>query len=121
MAPYTSDTPFNQIASLKKGEYENCVFTNCSFAEADFSGFVFIDCVFTSCNLSLIQLNNTALRGVRFLACKMLGVHFETTNVFGLSLSFDDCHLNHSSFHKLRLKKTKFIIKNLNWQKNCLM
>ena len=38
----------------------------------------------------------------------MLGLRFENCNEFGLTLSFDSCKLDHSSFYKLKLKKTIF-------------
>jgi len=38
----------------------------------------------------------------------MLGLQFDTCNEFGLSFSFDDCTLNHSSFYQRKLKKTIF-------------
>ena len=38
----------------------------------------------------------------------MLGLHFEHCNEFGLSFSFDNCNLKHSSFFKAKLKKTSF-------------
>ncbi len=38
----------------------------------------------------------------------MLGLRFDTCNEFGLSFSFDNCQLNHSSFYKTKIKKTIF-------------
>ena len=38
----------------------------------------------------------------------MLGTHFDDCNEFGLSFSFENCHLNHSSFYKAKIKKTNF-------------
>jgi uncharacterized protein YjbI with pentapeptide repeats len=38
----------------------------------------------------------------------MLGLRFDTCNGFGLSFSFDNCQLNHSSFFKTVIKKTVF-------------
>jgi uncharacterized protein YjbI with pentapeptide repeats len=43
----------------------------------------------------------------------MLGLHFENCNKFGLSVSFDNCNLSHSSFYQLKLKMTTF--KNSNF------
>ncbi|MDR3250221.1 MAG: pentapeptide repeat-containing protein [Tannerella sp.] len=40
----------------------------------------------------------------------MLGLRFDTCLEFGLSFSFDNCQLNHSSFYKTKIKKT--ILKN---------
>jgi fluoroquinolone resistance protein len=38
----------------------------------------------------------------------MLGLRFENCNPFGLSVSFESCILNHSTFYHLKLKKTSF-------------
>jgi len=38
----------------------------------------------------------------------MLGFRFDTCNEFGLSMSFQACQLNHSSFYKTIIKKTSF-------------
>ena len=38
----------------------------------------------------------------------MLGLRFENCNAFGLSFSFDNCQLNHSSFYKTKIKRTVF-------------
>jgi len=91
-----------------KGEYENCIFNNCKFADNNLSEFKFIDCTFNGCNLSLMKLNKTAFRDVKFKDCKMLGLRFDTCNEFALSFSFDGCQLNHSSFYQINIKKTVF-------------
>jgi uncharacterized protein YjbI with pentapeptide repeats len=38
----------------------------------------------------------------------MLGLRFDTCHEFGLSVSFDGCQLNLSSFYKTKIKKTVF-------------
>jgi uncharacterized protein YjbI with pentapeptide repeats len=43
----------------------------------------------------------------------MLGLFFEHCNPFGLTVSFENCTLTHSSFHGVRLKKTTFKNSNL--------
>ncbi len=93
---------------LPKGEYENCIFNSCNFSNNDFSEFKFIDCEFHDCNLSLVKLDNTVFREVKFKGSKMLGLRFDTCIEFGLSFSFDSCQLNHSSFYKIKMKKTSF-------------
>jgi len=98
---------FNQKA-LPRGEYENCQFLNCDFSEHNFSDYTFADCDFNGCNLSLAKLSKTAFRDVRFTACKMLGLHFEQCNGFGLAFSFSDCVLNDSSFYQTKIKKSVF-------------
>jgi len=93
---------------LIKGEYENCIFANCNFSENDLSGFKFIDCRFNTSNLSLVKLNKTVFREVKFTDCKMLGLRFDTCHEFGLSFSFEGCQLDHSTFYQTKIKKTIF-------------
>ena len=93
---------------LAKGEYENCTFTNCNFEETNLNDIKLMNCDFHDCNWSLAQLNGTVLREVNFKDCKMLGLQFETCNDFGLSFSFENCQLNHSTFFQMYIKKTIF-------------
>ena len=105
---YIQDQTFNQNDTLVKGEYESCIFNGCSLADGDLSEFSFIDCTFNGCNLSLAKLHKTAFRDVKFINCKMLGMRFNACTEFGLSFSFDNCLLDHSSFYKTKIKKTVF-------------
>jgi len=105
---FTQDKTFDKNDLPVKGEYENCIFNNCNFADSDLSAFKFMDCTFNVCNFSLAKLNKTAFQDVLFKDCKMLGLRFDTLNEFGLSFSFDGCQLNHSSFYKTKIKKTVF-------------
>lgn len=93
---------------LQKGDYENCKFISCLFANSDLSDINFSDCEFENCDLSLVKLANTSLRGVNFKNCKLLGLHFEDCNKFLFAPNFDACHLNLSTFYRLVLKKTIF-------------
>ncbi|HVW59878.1 MAG TPA: pentapeptide repeat-containing protein [Puia sp.] len=68
---------------LKKGEYENCIFRHCNFSRSDLAEMVFID-------------------------CKMLGLHFEDCNEFGLSFKIEGCIVDQTSFYRTKLKKTIF-------------
>src|SRR5690606_9781613 len=101
---YKQDETFERvdfsIHPLQKGEYEHCVFHNCNFANHNLSAFAFMDCVFNACNLSLVKILHTAFRDVQFKDCKMLGLRFDECHDFGLSFSFDNCQLHHSSFYK---------------------
>lgn len=105
---YMEGRTFGKDDVLTKGEYENCTFNNRDFTSEGLSGYTFNNCTYNSCNLSLVKLHNTAFRNVTFKECKMLGLHFETCNEFGLSFLFDGCQLNHSSFHNANIKKTVF-------------
>lgn len=107
---YVLDQTFehSDFSELQKGEYENCIFRNCNFEYADLSAFSFNDCEFVGCNVSMVKLSQTAFRDVVFKECKMLGLHFNDCNDFGMSFSFDGCLLNNSIFYKTTIKKTQF-------------
>ena len=94
---------FNEI-TIERGEYENCIFKQCDFSNVRLSDIKFIECEFISCNLSLAKLERTAIRDIVFRECKMLGLHFEHCNEFGLAFSFEDCQLDHSSFYSTKIK-----------------
>jgi uncharacterized protein YjbI with pentapeptide repeats len=95
--------------SLQVGDYEDCTFADCDFSDCDFSDFRFDECRFINCNLSMIKLINTSFRDAVFQNCKMMGLRFEDCNSFGLSFSFSDCMLDHSTFYAKTIKSTKFI------------
>lgn len=97
---------------LQKGDYECCRFVNCKLYQSNISSINFIDCEFETCDLSLVNLTATIFRDVKFSNCKMLGIHFENCNQFGLAVSFSNCNLAHSSFYQTKLKRTVF--KNCN-------
>jgi fluoroquinolone resistance protein len=90
------------------GEYEKCTFENCIFTKANLSEIIFSNCVFINCDLSLAKVNNTAIRDIKFKGCKLLGLHFEDCNQFGLAATFEDCILNLASFYKVNLKSFGF-------------
>jgi fluoroquinolone resistance protein len=93
---------------LEAGEYENCSFSNCKFANGDLSNYSFIECKFSGCDLSMVKLGNTALKEVEFYECKMLGIRFDACLPFLLAMSFTNCQLNFCSFQGLKLKSTQF-------------
>lgn len=93
---------------LETGEYEGCTFENCDFSGSVLADVKFTDCTFVECNLSLSKMRNTALRNVQFTDCKILGVLFDACNPFGMSVRFEGCTLNHSSFYQLSLKDSVF-------------
>lgn len=94
---------------LTNKELENCTFISCVFSQADLSNTRFTDCEFRNCNFSMAIIRNTSLKDVKFRNCKLLGLNFNECNKFLLSLDFEGCILNLSSFYKLKLKNTRFI------------
>jgi fluoroquinolone resistance protein len=113
MKHFTEDQTFEKHSyaetPLAKGEYERCTFKGCDFSNSDLSEISFIDCSFFDCNLSLAKLSRTSFRDVIFKDCKMLGLLFYDCNDFGLSVQFNSCNLNHSSFFKRKIKNTRFV------------
>jgi len=109
---YISDRCYEKtdfrIVGLPSAEYEACRFISCDFSESDFSNFSFTDCEFIDCNLSLVKLIFTGFRDVKFTGCKMIGLHFDQCNDFGLSFSFEKCFLDQSVFFRKKLKKCCF-------------
>lgn len=99
---------FEKATTLQKGEYDNCQFVNCNFANTDLSNISFTACEFDTCEISTASLTKTAFRDVKFIGCKLLGLHFEDCNEIGLEVYFDNCIVNLSSFYKKKLKKTTF-------------
>lgn len=104
---YFNGEDFTQ-SSFTPGEYEQCQFVQCNFSGISLALVRFVDCVFEGCNLSNVKLSQTAFRDVQFKQCKMLGLLFDNCQPFGLSFSFMDCNLNHSSFYGAGIKKTMF-------------
>ena len=105
---YFETQVFEGINALQRGEYERCSFLGCDLSESNLSGMKFIDCTFERCNLSMAKLDGATFQDVVFKDSKMLGLRFDTINPFGLAVQFEACQLNHSSFFRLKLRKTKF-------------
>lgn len=91
------------VQPFDKAEYENCVFTACSFAGISLKQVIFIDCEFHECDFSGTDINQTAFRNTFFSKCKMLGLHFEYCNAFLLECHFKSSQLDLSSFYGLKL------------------
>jgi uncharacterized protein YjbI with pentapeptide repeats len=51
---------------------------------------------------------------VKFIGCKLLGVHFEDANPFSLQMSFENCNLESASFFGMKMKDTRFTQSKLN-------
>ena len=93
---------------LPAKEFDECTFTNCDLKSVDLGYVSFLDCEFVNCDLSNAKINNTAFKEVKFSQCKLLGLHFGQSNPFLLSLGFEQCVLNLSSFYSLKLKGIEF-------------
>jgi uncharacterized protein YjbI with pentapeptide repeats len=110
---YHNEQSFERIIQSENpflpGTYEECVFRNCSFQNADLWDYRFIDCRFENCDLSMSSLHRSVFNQVHFWGCKMLGISFPQAERLGFSVSFENCQLAHCSFERLKLKKSKFL------------
>lgn len=109
---YIEDEIFNSDSFreifVPAGSYENCKFINCDFSEYDISGTKFIECAFHDCNLSNVKTFDAVFNTVQFKRSKLLGLKFDSCNDLLFTVTFDDCKLNHASFHGLDIKNTLF-------------
>ena len=94
---------------LLNREFINCEFAGCNFTKADLSNNDFMDCNFKGCNFSLTSLQNSGVKNCKFFGCKVMGIDFSKCNSFLFSVSFQECHLDYSSFFQMKMKKTNFI------------
>jgi len=92
----------------KSSQYNDCIFSNCDFSNANLNNFEFIDCTFDFCNLSMTKFEGTSLNDITFTNCKLMGIDFSKCVTFLFSVSFDKCILNYALFQKNDLKKTQF-------------
>jgi fluoroquinolone resistance protein len=98
---------------LLEGDYENCRFFGCDFSAASLSDINFTDCIFSDCNFSMAEVRKTVFNSVRFIECKLLGIHFEDCHPVPFNVEFERCTLDYASFVKCSLRKTKFTNCNL--------
>ena len=94
---------------LNRGVYDNCNFRDCNFAGADLSGIRFMDCTFAACDLSNAKVAKSSFQETKFKDCKMLGFHFNSCDQLGLTVRFENCQLDHSSFFQVKLNHTVFL------------
>lgn len=112
MMDFIEDQIFDKLGQvdgpLPPGIYERCTFNACDFSYSGLSDIQFQDCRFLHCNLSLANLNKMAFRDVQFSGCKMPGLRFDLCNPFAIAFTMEGCTLDHSSFYKLKIRKTTF-------------
>jgi fluoroquinolone resistance protein len=102
---------FSNISAINQEicnvEFEGCHFQDCNFTESIFKKCRFIECTFTRCNLSVIKVPQSQFTDVVFDECKLVGVDWTRASwprlVFSVSLKFNKCIINDSSFFGLSL------------------
>jgi uncharacterized protein YjbI with pentapeptide repeats len=105
------DVTFDKVSINEldsSNQYNDCMFKNCDFSNANLNGFEFTDCRFEFSNLSMTKLDGATLNDVKFSNCKLMGIDFGKCATFLFSVSFEKCILNYALFQKNNLKKTLF-------------
>ena len=95
--------------AVTDSEFYKCDFIKCDFTKCDLSDIDFIDCNFKECNFTLCIMKNSGFKDIKFNNCKIIGIDFSVCNNFLFTVSFNDCHLDYSTFHSKKMRKTEFI------------
>ena len=75
---------------------------------ASLAGADFVDCRFEACNLSMVRTDGSALKGVVFHGCKLVGFDFAKCSDFLFAVTFEECNLDLSNFAGRAMKNTAF-------------
>lgn len=89
-------------------EFYKCEFERCHFKNLEFIDCVFEDCTFAHSDLTMSKPIQTAMRGVKFRDCKLMGMNWAEASP-GVDVGFEQCTLSYSTFSGLSLQKTRFI------------
>jgi fluoroquinolone resistance protein len=94
-------------ADLSGKELYRCTFRGVRMAETTWAGTRLEDCVFERCDLTRLQPKKLALRGVKFVASKLMGIDW-TDAAANPTVEFQDCTLRYASFVGNNLRVTVF-------------
>ena len=90
-------------------EFVDCIFARCSFVETTFRNCRFSACTFIECDLSLARVPDSSFTQTRFEHSNMMGINWTEASwpksALLHTVDFCDCHLSHSTFIGLDLKK----------------
>jgi fluoroquinolone resistance protein len=95
-------------------EFTNCEFDRCSLGECVFYRCSFTHCRFHNCDLGVIQVPNSRFLEVEFSDCRVTGVDWTragdtTLSKLPLSVGFQRCLIDYSTFFGLQLKGSRFV------------
>jgi len=93
---------------LEAGDYDHCIFVECTFSKVNLSGRNFANCRFERCDFSMASLKDVALQDIDFKDCKLVGLRFEDCNDFLFSMRCEGSMLDYSSFYNLDLTQSRF-------------
>jgi fluoroquinolone resistance protein len=87
--------------------FRECRFSNVTFAEARLRECRFEDCLVRLSDWTMAKVYGTALRGVKFEGCKLMGIDWSDGHR-ALGASFKECVLDYASFARIDLRKVAF-------------
>lgn len=93
--------------TLERVDLVDCTLTDCLLSESKLERCSFEDVTFRGCDLGLVALGDSALRGARFVECKLTGIDWSHAHPLTFEVSFEDCVLDLCSFVGLRLRKLR--------------
>lgn len=88
--------------------FEDCIFIRCDFLKTVFSNCKFSECTFIDCDLSLAMLKSCVFNDVTFEKSRLLGISWSNCQE-PFNVGFDSCNLSQNSFHRMDLRKMRFI------------
>ena len=110
--------------NLSDTHFEKVTFRQCDWQEIKVENCGFVDCVFEKCNLSLMEAKTTNFVNLKFIDSKIVGVNWaKIKSLLGISLSFERCILDYSSFAEVNFVKSKIkecSVKNVDFSKSNL-
>jgi fluoroquinolone resistance protein len=95
--------------TLARVELLGCEVLDTDLSGARLSHCVFEDVTFRGCDLSLLHLGGSALRGVRFIDCKLTGMDWSQADDLGLGITLQDSVLDLAAFQGVGLKDLSWI------------
>jgi uncharacterized protein YjbI with pentapeptide repeats len=113
--PFADELTENQVLSdldlrgreLSNKIFRECRFCNVTFAEARLRECRFEDCLVRLSDWTMAKVYGTAMRGVKFEGCKLMGIDWSDGHR-ALDASFKECVLDYCSFVRIDLRKGAF-------------
>lgn len=101
-----------QAVRFSSIEFSDCEFSGCSFSRCSFYRCRFSNCRFRNCDLGVIEVPNSRFVDVAFSDCRVTGVDWTragdvTDSRLPLSISFERCVIDYSTFFGLQLKGSR--------------
>lgn len=94
-------------ASLAGKEFVGCTFKSARMQQSRWQGARLEECTFEACDLTGMNPSQLALRGVKFLRCKLMGVSWTALEPFP-DVEFVECLMRYSSFVGAELTAARF-------------